>query len=94
MGFRYFDMRKVIINICTLTQIAPWNRVLLQKPSVAELLKKMTEHFMEPAGSLPLHRRPQLVPFLKQMNPVYTTQPSFSKIQINEFDKYHSGRSH
>jgi hypothetical protein len=52
---------------------------------IHELLSysKMSQHFMEPEGSLPFHKTWQMVPSLKQMNPVYTTQSSLSKSQID-----------
>jgi len=62
--------------------LTPCSRVLLEKLTVFQLVKK-SPHFMEPEGSLPHSQVPATVPNLSQLDPVHTLTSNVLKIRLN-----------
>jgi hypothetical protein len=82
--YRYFRIinylyhpKKPLVEILY-HELTSWSRVL-EKLIFTQTVKKFPP-FMEPYR---LHKNPPLVPILRQMNPVYISEPYFPKINSN-----------
>jgi hypothetical protein len=62
-------------------ELTPWSCALLEKPPVScSSAQEFPNILRNPKIRICVHKSPQLVPILSQMNPVYITSPYFSKI--------------
>jgi len=66
----------------TVTKQTPWNKILLEKLRVTQLVKKFPT-FLEPQGSLPHSQEPTINPYSKPNEPVHTFPHNFPKIHSN-----------
>jgi hypothetical protein len=66
-----------------LIPLTPWSLVLLEKPTVAQLLKNFLTFYGTRRFITVFTRARQRVPILSQMNPVHTTPSYSSEIHFN-----------
>jgi hypothetical protein len=58
-------------------------RILFEKPTVTQLIKKYPAFFMETNVHHRVHKRPPLDPILSQLNPVRPIDPYLPQVQLN-----------
>jgi hypothetical protein len=63
--------------------VTPWSCESFLGSRQSLSYSRISQHFMEPKGSLPCSQEPSNGPYLSQINPVCTTSSSFFKIYLN-----------
>jgi hypothetical protein len=72
-----------VIWISGSLQLTPWNRDILEKLSVAQLVKKFPHRSWKPNAHYRVQNSLTPVPNLSQINPVHSFPPYFHKIYSN-----------
>jgi hypothetical protein len=84
-SYLHKDLSLFLLN-CTQTltiyplklQLSPWNRVLLEKLIVAQLLKNFSPPSQNQEVHYSGHRTSSLAPLLSQLNPIHVFTPNFT----------------
>jgi hypothetical protein len=78
---RTYDLRCLISHV--LIPLTPWCRILLEKLTVIQLVKKYPAFLWNPKVHYRVHTSPPLDPTLNQSNPVRPINPYFPKVHLN-----------
>jgi hypothetical protein len=73
----------IIIIIIIIIIFIPWCRMLFEKLTVTQLVKKYSAFLWNPKAHYRLHTNPPLDPKLSQLNPVRPIDPYLPKIHLN-----------
>ena len=76
---RYLYISWASLTYLLIYLIKPWSRLLFEKLTGSQLVKKFSQHFMEPDSSLPVYTCPLPVHILSQLDPVHNPHTTYFK---------------